>query len=255
MNEYTVTFEQNVLNNLPGVDLYNHDFNRTPERDIKINKLARRDMSIITSSEYTQKTIYVYAEVCGGTRAETEANLTTLKQVIQPQNGNLRVTQGGIETEYTATVNEFNPEFDGAIAYVTIVFLASDPLGSSVDQLEFANFSTTSSNASQTGFFEGSGTTEPVINLTFTTVTGGTDKTVTVANARTSQGIRITADYVSGDVLTINSFTKEARLNGVLQDFEGIMPVWSAGTQQVSYNDDFTTRDVAISVSYNSRYV
>lgn len=255
MDTYTVTFEQNVLNNLPGVDLYNHDFNRTPERDIKINKLARRDMSIITSSEYTQKTIYVYAEVCGGTRAETEEALTTLKQVLQPQNGNLRVLQGGIETEYTATVNEFNPEFEGAIAYVTIVFLASDPLGSSVDQLEFVSFSTTASNASQTGYFEGSGTTEPVIAITFTSVTGGTNKTVTVTNGRTSQGISINAIYVSGDVLTINSYTKEARLNGVLKDFTGIFPTWAAGTQQITYNDDFTTRNVAISVSYNSRTV
>lgn len=255
MNEYLVTFEQNVLNNVPGVDLYNHDFSQTPNRDIKINKLARRDMSIITSSEYTDKPIYIYAEVCGGSRGDTEAVISNLKSLIQTQNGNLRVNQANIETEYTATMNEFTIEWDGAIAYVTIGFIASDPLGRSVDRLEFANFTVTTSNATQTGIFEGSGTTEPIVSLTFNSLASGIDKAVSIFNARTNQGIRIIHTFNSGDILIINSFSKEARLNGMLLDFEGIFPTWAAGTQQIGYNDEFSSRNVSVSVSYQARTV
>ena len=129
MNIYDVIFEQNNLNAIPGVKITNHEFNNLPSREIAINKLARRDLSIITSSEYSQKQITVWADVCGGTRGDTEAVVTQLKQLIQAQNGKLQVLQNGYEVQYTVTMNEFSIEWSGTMALVTIQFLASDPLG------------------------------------------------------------------------------------------------------------------------------
>lgn len=254
MNPYDVIFEQNNLNGLPGVMVTNHQFNKLPSREIAINKLARRDMSIITSSEYSQKEILVFADVCGGDRGETEAVLTLLKQLVQAQNGKLQVMQNGYEVQYTATMNEFNFEWLGTKAIVTIQFIASDPLGRTVDLLTFATYTHTAAQSSVTGVFTGSGTIEPVISLTINSVTGGTGKDINIFNGRTNQGITLTGNWNAGDIIIIDSASKKATVNGGLVDFSGIFAVFAAGTQQVGITDTLTSRNISVSVSYYARF-
>ena len=119
MKSYNVLFNDNDLSAVPGVWLYNYDATTLPERDIKMHKIARRSLSIITSAEYTQKSIPVFMRVCSGDRQATEATLTALKGLLQPQNGTLELEQSGEQFEYTATMNEFNIEWDGSYAVLS----------------------------------------------------------------------------------------------------------------------------------------
>lgn len=253
---YQVSFEGNRIDLVPGVDLYNHDFTTLPNRDIKIYKLARRSLSIITSSEYTDKTIRVWADVCSGTRQDTEATLADVKALLQAQNGSLNVLQANLEVRYTATMNEFNVEWNASNAYVEIVFIASDPIGTATSSTTLFSLSAvTTSSASATFNVDGSYLAEPLINLVFNSVTGGTGGSVNLFNGRTGQGITITGNFATGSILSIDSLNYTATLNGQNIDFEGLFPSFPAGTQQFGYSDTFTTRNVDILGQYNQRLV
>lgn len=256
MDKYSCKFAGNDLSLVPGVDLHNHEFNTLPERDIKINKLARRDKSIITSSEYSQKTIPVYMEVCSGGRADTEDTLTFLKSLVQPQNGLLEVSQGGVDVEYTATMNEFNIVWEGTTALVTILFLASDSIGKQSDSETLADIlAITTTNASLSMVIAGSATAYPIITVAINAVTGATNKQITVANGKTGQGITIERTWAANDILIIDSLNMTVTINGGVIDFTGKFPEFPAGSAQITYLDNFTTRDVDLTSVYNPRLV
>ena len=142
MQSYSMKFNQNDISQIPGVWLYNYDATTLPERDIKMHEIARRSLSIITSAEYSQKSIPVFMRVCSGSRQDTEETLTQIKGLLQPQNGPIELMQSGELYQYTATMNEFNIEWDASYAYVTIVFIASTPVASSADSDVLFNFTT-----------------------------------------------------------------------------------------------------------------
>lgn len=254
MKSYSVKFNSNDISEIAGVWLYNYTATDLPARDVKIHKIARRSLSIITSAEYTQKSIPVFMRVCSGTRQDTEATLTVIKSLLQPQNGALEVQQSGEQYQYTATMNEFNIEWDASYAYVTIVFIASTPVASSVDADTLFNFSTTLSSDGTSFTVGGSYIAEPVINLVYSTITGGTGE-VSVFNASTNQGITIAGTFVSGDIIEIDSANYVVTVNGGTRDFTGMFPLFPPGSQRVGYTDTFSTRLVSISGTANTRVV
>ncbi len=256
MDSYNVTFNGNNLAILPGVELYNHEFNNLPDRQVRIFKVARRNLSVITSSEYSQKEITVQLEVCSESRAGTEDLLTSLKALVQTQNAPLVVSQGGADVEYTATMNEFNIEWDSYKAYVTILFIASNPIGQEQQsQTLFTITGNTLPRATATFTAQGSANAFPVISITLNSLTGGTDKQILIENGRTGQGIRINDTFTAGDVIIIDSANLQVTKNGIQIDFSGMFPVWASGSQQVVYGDTLTTRNVDINATYNPRLV
>lgn len=254
MKSYSVKFNSNDLSEIAGVWLYNYDATSLPTRDVKIHKIARRSLSIITSAEYSQKVIPVFMRVCSGTRQDTEATLTEIKGLLQPQNGILEVEQSGQQYQYTATMNEFNIEWDSSYAYVTIVFIASTPVAESVETDLLFNFTTTLSSDGSSFVVGGSYIAEPIINVVYSAVTGGTGS-MSVFNASTNQGIVISGTFTTGTIVEINSSAYTVLVNGISTDFEGLFPVFPPGSQRVGYSDTFSTRTVTLSGTANTRTV
>lgn len=254
MREYSVKFNSNELSDVPGVWLYNYDATTLPTRDINVHKLARRSLSIVTSAEYTQKAIPVMMKVCSGSRQDTEETLTDIKGLLQPQNGDLEVLQANRQMEYTATMNEFNIEWDGSNAWVQIIFLASTPVAESTEQETLVTFETSLQSDGASFIVEGSYISEPLITVTIGAVTGGTGS-FSVFNASTNQGITISGTFTGGDIIEINSSEYTVLVNGISTDFEGLFPVFPPGSQRVGYSDTFTTRTVTVAVEYNVRVV
>lgn len=255
MQSYEVSFNDNRINEVPGVWLYNYNATDLPTRDINLHKLARRSLSIITSSEYSQKSIPVMMKVCSGNRQETEATLTQVKGLLQPQNGSLEVIQSGILVRYTATMNEFNIEWDGSNAYVQIVFIASTPIATAVEDELVATMNVTTTTGNITFTVGGSYVAEPFISVVINSVTGGTGQSISLFNALNNQGITITQDFVAGDIIEIDSAQMQVLRNGGEIDFEGIFPTFSPGSQQLGYSDTFTARNVDVTVRANERIV
>lgn len=256
MEQYQVAFNGNRIDTVPGVDLYNYDFTGLPERDIKIHKLARRSKSIITSAEYTQKSIPIWLDICAGNKQATEATVTRLKSLIQAPNGKLEVLQGGLEVEYTATMNEFGIQWKANHAYVNIVFVASTPVGTSNATENLVNITgITMPAANQTFTVNGSFAAEPNITVVINTVTGGTGGTISLTNAINNQGISVTSNYTNGSVLVVDCEEMTVTLNGANLDFDGLFPVFPPGSQQIAYSDTFTTRSVDLTATYRQRLI
>lgn len=254
MESYSVKFNNNDISQVPGVWLYNYTATNLPERDIKIHKLARRSLSIVTSAEYTQKAIPVMLRVCSGGRQDTEATLTQIKGLLQPQNGELQLLQSGELFNYTATMNEFNIEWVGTSAYVLIVFLASTPIAEAVDTDTLVSFNNTFPSNSSGFTVGGSYIAEPVISVVVNSVTGGTGS-INLFNASTNQGITVSGTFAPSSRLEIDSSEYTVTINGANVDFEGLFPTFPPGAQRIGYSDTFTTRNVDVSVIYNVKIV
>lgn len=251
---YAVKFNDNNLADVPGVFLYYYDSNNLPERDIKINKIARRSLSIITSSEYTQKNIPVYMEVCSGERHQTEQTIIAIKGLLQPQNGELVLEQGTDLLKYTATMNEFNIEWEAGTALVEIIFLASTPIAEASTSSILTSFNTTVASNGSTFTVGGSYLAEPLITLSINSITGGTGN-ISLFNASTNQGITITGTFVAGDQIEIDNENYTITKNGGNMDFEGIFLTFPPGAQRLGYSDTFTTRNIDITMSYSPKVV
>lgn len=257
---YSVEFNGNDISQISGVWLYNYTATDLPDRDIKIHKLARRSLSIITSSEYTQKAIPVLLKVCSGTRQDTEATLTAIKGLLQPQNGELVVLQSGELFKYTATMNEFNIEWDNMNAYVQVVFLASTPIAESVDSDVLVTFNTTVASDGAGFTVGGSYIAEPITTITLNSVTGGTGN-INIFNSSTNQGITLDGTatpggtFANGDQIEIDSTEYTVTVNGTNMDFSGIFPTFPPGVQRVGYTDTFSTRNADITLTANVKIV
>lgn len=254
MQEYSVQFNGNELSEFNGVWLYNYTATDLPTRDTKIHKLARRSLSIITSSEYTEKSIPVLMRVCSGSRQDTEATLTAIKGVLQPHNGELVLRQSGELFKYTATMNEFNIEWDGSNAWVVIVFLASTPIAESISTDVLTTFNTTLPSASAGFVVGGSFISEPVISVVINSVTDGTGS-ISIFNASTNQGITLNEVFTNGSQLEIDSTNYTVTLNGANIDFEGLFPTFPPGAQRIGYTDTFSARNVDVTVNANVKIV
>jgi len=254
MKNLSVKFNSNDISEIQGVWLYNYDATTLPERDVKIHKIARRSLSIITSAEYSQKAIPVFLRVCSGDRQDTEATLTQIKGLLQPQNGTLEVQQSGEQYQYTATMNEFNIEWDASYAYVTIIFIASTPVASSVATNNLFSLDTTLGSDGASFIVNGSYIAEPLTAITINAVTGGTGS-LSIFNASTNQGITISGSFSDGDIIEIDSNNYTVLVNGASTDFEGLFPVFPPGSQRVGYSDTFSSRDVSITGTAKTRIV
>ena len=252
---FVVTFAGNDLGAIAGVDVVNHNFNNMPRRDIKINKLARQDLSIITSAEYQSKEITVVLKVAGMTRTATEESLKLLKARVQAQNAPLVTSQTGIKVEYTATVNAFEIEwFNPLVALVTISFIASDPIGRGVLVENLAAITgQTAALVNVPITVDGSVYAKPSITVVLNSVSGGSNTFIQLLNGATGQGIKITATWAAGDTLIVDSSTMQASINGDLVDFTGMFPVFKPGVQQIKYNDGLTARNFDLSATYKPR--
>lgn len=240
---------------LDGVTLFNHNFNNLPKRDIKINKLARQNKSIITSSEYSEKEITILLKVNKNCRQNTENALTNLKAALQAQNATLTVQQGTSTINYTVTMNEFNIEWMIPNAIVSIVFIASDPIGYNTVSQELLDINITSALINTSIQINGSAEVSPLFVLTVNSVTDGTNKSISLLNSSTYQGITITRTWVANDVLIIDGSELTVTLNDEIIDFSGMFPIFSAGAQQITYADDFTARNIDLVSTYYSKLV
>lgn len=250
---YPLYFNSNNIGAVTGVELYNYDGNRLPTRDIKINKIARRDLSVITSSEYVSKEIPVYLDVCSGTRADTEATVSQVKALVQTQNGELIVEQGGLFITYTATMNEFNIEWNGNKAYVEIIFIASDPIGKAESATLFSGTAITTSTWASNITVGGNTTAYPVTTLLLNSGTGLTNKQIVVHNAKTNQGIRVQRTWLVNDLLVVDSEKMEVTVNGIPVNFTGMFPQFATGSQQVKVFDTLTTRNYNVTGTYQPK--
>lgn len=257
MNLTEVKFNGVDLNAV--VDVYNLDVNRYPDFEIREYKIARANLSVITSKEAVSKDLFVYGKLCSATRAQTELLFAVLKLIVFGVNGQLEVTQAGQKINYTATCEELNQRWVGTNMMIEMKFVASDPYGyAQATQLPITTITT--ATATKDLAVASTVTIQPRITLNLDSVTDGTGKQITLRNGLTNVGITINEDFTTGDSLHIDSQNLIILLNGSPVDFTGVFPTFEpsigsilGATIPLLYTDTFTARSVTGTFEYNLR--
>lgn len=255
MYNISVYYNNVDLSILPGVKIVNYNVSNMPSRTLSTSKLARANRSLLTSAEYSDKSVYIYGFVGGADAWTQQDNFDRLKANIQDVEGIIRVQQGTKIAEYTGTLNSINMDRNGPNISFTLEFKCADPIGRDVTVLSLVTPTViTTSTLSKSIVVEGSFTAEPRYTITINSVTAATTNTISLLNGATGKGIKITRHFSAGDTISITSDTMEVTVNTIIEDFAGQFPTFSPGNKTLQYIDDFTARNVTLAATYNRKY-
>jgi len=93
-------------------------------------------------------------------------------------------------------------------------------------------------------------TTYPIVNIALNSASGTDMFKVRIKDNETE----VLRTFTSGDILNINSKTKQVLLNDVAIDFNGTFPILEKGRNLVNIEANGTF-DVSVNVLYNTTYI
>lgn len=254
-----LTFNGTDLTQLTGIEVNDYEFNNYPNRQLRSYKLANQHRSGLTSAEYVDKTVTVNAVIRDCDRESSEATLMLLKANVQAIKGSLTTEQAERTITYTATLQSMSHKWVANNLMVVLVFYLAEPLGvdSATETLIAApDQNTTNATDDFAITLQGSSLEQyPTITVDVNSLTIGAGGTITVGNSDNDFEVAVTAVFEAGDTLLINTFDKLVLLNGAEVDYEGRIPEFYLGTTDITYEDDFSARDVDVSAVYARRYV
>lgn len=258
MAKPTVSFNgYDLATYVAGLIVVGTDPYRFPARELNTAKIANTDKSVTNSAYYKDKKINVLVEIGATSRELLDAALDQLNLILQAHEAALVCSYGSGTRQWNATLsNVMLSNVIGGHAEIDLEFECSNPIGTDVNST--ALFSNTLSGSSNSVSFLLGGTAEwqqPIITITYSALTGGTGKVVTVGNSASGQSVSITRTWTAGDVLVIDSQAKTVKVNGTDVAFTGAIPEWNPGTAGMDYNDTLTTRTRATSALYYKRYI
>lgn len=252
-----VLFNGVNLETIIGLTILMTDPYKPPKRDLLMSKLARSDKSKVSSAFYKEKRIIVRVGVTRATRALLEQSLDSLANLVQAAEKELVLLQGGSQRKYYATLGDtVLLESGGSYAEMDLVFECSDPFGYEMGATLLLAISgyTSYYRGDQLNFGGSAMWQVPVITITYTAVSGGDSKSVTIGNQQTGQAITIMRTWAAGDVITVDAFNRAVQVNGVDVDFTGAIPEWKTGIGYWYYRDTFTSRTFNGSIRCVRRY-
>lgn len=242
------------------------DHASTPDITANVLQLAKAPRSTVTSALKQQKTITLSGAIVGTNNSLTDCSsqVDTYKGFLVGKELVLNVSDGQINRNYIATVNKntiTRPNYLGYAKFST-TFLCSQPYGADNSITTLLN-GVGRTLASFNDAITVGGNSEwqtPLITITLTAVTGGTNGIITIGNALTGQACAIQRIWANGDVLIIdvNNILAPVTVNGVQVVFTGALPTFNpsgfVGSQAITYNDTFTTRTMTELVQNFNRW-
>ncbi|MFF6951830.1 hypothetical protein ACFZAD_24625 [Streptomyces iakyrus] len=240
-----------------GVTVTDTNVYSSPPNRIQADKLAESDGALVVKQQYDSKTFTVEGYLRADTLAGLETLMDTFKAAMAVKNQAFDIDYAGGVRRYLASAqNVIVAKSSNTTAGFSVEFLSPDGVGWDVDGSPLLSASTlTTSNVLTSINVGGTYQAEPLVTVTVNSLTGGTDKTITISNGTTLRGLSVTRTWTAGDVLEIDSLKKSVFVNDIPAEFSGQFPRWSIGDGSVSYLDDFSTRDVTIEASYTRRWL
>lgn len=257
---YPVTFDNVDLATINGLTVLSTNPYAIPKRTLSNNQISRASLSKTTLGLYTQRDIVIHVGITRNTRNEVELSLDSLMAIVQGLEKYLVVPQSNTLRRYTATLSDVNiTTSGGAYVEMDLVFSCSDKFGYSLQYEQLLNATgRTLYNYTDALTFGGSADTQlPVITAFISAFSGATNNTVTLMNVATAQSIAVNRAWTAGDRLIIdpsNTLTP-VTVNGAAVDYSGAFPVFAPGAGYLNYQDNFSTRTLALSVYYYKRFV
>lgn len=254
-----VTFDGTDLTTISGLTVLSTNPYRPAKRRIVIGDIVRSDRSKHNSANYANKVIAVRVGISRATRPLLETSIDSLMGILQGREKELILPQAGAKRKYYATYSDYEVNKEGG-SYIELdlLFNCSNRLGYDLESILLKYFTGyTSYHKVELLTFGGSAEWQtPVSTITFVSVSGGSGRTVSIGNDGTGQSVSITRNWVSGDLLVVDSFNSLVTVNGDEVQFTGTVPAWKTGTGYWFYNDTFSTsRSITGQVRHVRSYV
>lgn len=249
---------------VPGLKIVSTDPYRMPNRDLTTNKIAETDRSVTSAAWWRDKKFNVSVEIGRDTREALDDSFDTFKTILQAREAALVSNYGSSTRQWTATLSNMGiTNVQGGHCELDLEFEVADPYG--YDSASTTLVTGAQTGASRTDNFRLLGNAEkqlPVITITLTTVTSGSNHGITLTNPATGQAIVINrVIWANGDVLVVDTSKRNdptyqpVTLNGAAIAFTGPIPDWDRGAGILQYLDTFTSRKFSISVTYRKRHI
>lgn len=234
-------------------DLYN-----APENNIQADALAERDGSLIVKQQFGSKSFTVNGYLRATSDAALESLMDTFKQAMAVKNQPFDIDHAGSVRRYLGSArNDIISRQGPSTAAFSVQFFSADGVGWDTSSSPLiAATSVTQSVASIPFTVGGTYKAEPYIKVTVNTITGGgTNKTMTLGNANSLRSISIVWTWAAGDVLEMDTLKGTLYVNGLVVPYSGSLLTFDPGANGLTYNDEFTTRDVTVVASYTRRWL
>lgn len=247
-----------VLNNPPNILVHSTDVYSSPESAVQADPLAESDGAVVVKQKYKPKTFSVEGIIRRNTTVELEQAMDEFKAAMAVKNQVFDIEYaGGIRRYRAYALNVMVPKSGrNTSTPFSVGFLCPEGIAWSTTSSDLVTATAiTGSNVTIPVTALGTYKVEPLLTVSFASVTGGTAKTVTISNGATLRGLSVTRNWVSGDVLAIDSHNKTVYVNNVPVDFMGQFPSWDVGGGAISYRDDFTSRTATMTGIYTRRWL
>lgn len=256
---YPVTFNAIDLATVTGLTVLASNPYAPPKRRLTMGEIVQTSKSKVNSGFYTEKEIVIRVGITRSTRALVEQSLDSLMTILQGLEKELIVLQSNSLRKYIATLSDVVvKESGGSYLELELVFTCSDRFGYDLAPtlIIYAGGYTSATRNDQYAFGGSADMQLPVWTITYTSLTGGTAKTVTIGNATTNQTLSINRTWATGDVLVIDGYNRTVKVNGVDVDYSGSVPYFEPNkVSWITYSDDLTTRTLSYKVTYVKRFV
>lgn len=224
-------------------------------RTNQTSQLANRNGAKLTQSQLGTKPITIAGYFIGADIAAAQTMYDMLMSMQNRQERPLIVPHAGSTRQYTATpqiVSISEPQGLNSLTF-TFTFVVVSGYSQETATTTLIDSTITDSTSSPSFSVTGSATCRPLIVLTFSSVTGGTSKSVTIRNGRDLSGLTFSRTFAADDVISIDSDALQIYINGVLTEPNGRIPTWEPGSGSLYYSDTLTTRSVSLLMTYNER--
>lgn len=252
------SYNGTFLQSIEGVTVLATNPYKIPKRDLSMSTIVRTSKSAVNSGFWSERDIEVRVSISRATRELMQDSLDQLMSVLQPLNKELIVNQGSGQRKYYCSLADAPVDKDGgSYQELTLVFSCSDRYGYATTTTTVFTIGTTTAGTRSDAITLG-GSAEwqtPVITISFSALTGGTSKTVTVGNNGTGQAVSVLRTWTAGDILVIDSYNKTVKVNGVAVAFTGAIPEWKTGAGVWYEVDDLTTRTYTGTITNVNKYL
>ncbi|MEU2203589.1 hypothetical protein AB0P19_06905 [Microbacterium oleivorans] len=240
-----------------GVTVTDTDVLSPPQNKIQADELAERDGALVVKQQYASKPFTVYGYLRASSATALDTLLDTFKAAMSVRNQPFDIEHAGSVRRYLASQQNIIISQSGpSVAGFSVQFLCPDGMGWDTEASALISSTNISQSAATIPFVVGgSYKADPYIKITVNTVSGGSNKTVSIGNASTLRTVSITRTWSNGDVVEMDRQKGELLVNGIPHDYRGALLSFDAGAAGITWNDEFTARDVTILANYTRRWL
>jgi len=229
----TITFDGVSLQNTTTYKTQTIFHESMDSRELNIQRLGKGDGGKLVAETFAPKTITLRGTVFGNDCDDLEANIDTLKELLNRQEKDLDIEYKSGTRRYISSCSNYTIErshYNLTFANWDATFICSNPpFGKAIDTAtaEYALVVTGTGTVEGYPVFLGTRRPMPIIKCT---VNSETDLSkISFRNVVTNGTIAVEASYTAADVLIINTADYTVTLNGKAHDYEGFFPEFVVG--------------------------